>query len=67
MLHLTRRFDESVLIGDNIRIVVLEIRGNHVKIGIEAPREIAIMRGELVEPRQAREPACPTLSRLKSA
>ncbi len=53
MLHLTRRIDEAVMISSDIRVVILEIIGSSVKIGIEAPREITIMREELIVPRQA--------------
>ncbi|MBD3225131.1 MAG: carbon storage regulator CsrA [Caldithrix sp.] len=47
MLVLTRRLGESVTIGDNIRLVIVEIDGNQVKLGIEAPRDIEIYREEL--------------------
>ncbi len=47
MLVLTRKTDEEILIGDNIKITLVRVRGNSVRIGIEAPREIRIVRGEL--------------------
>ncbi len=47
MLVLTRKEDESIMIGDNIEIKVLEIRENQVKIGIEAPRSIPVHRKEV--------------------
>lgn len=47
MLVLTRKKGESVLIGDNIEISVLEIIGDSVKIGIKAPEEVGILRKEL--------------------
>lgn len=47
MLVLTRQPGESLLIGDNIVITVLEVRGDKVRIGIEAPRDVKILREEL--------------------
>lgn len=46
MLTLSRRRNESIIIGNNIRLVVVEIGANKVKIGIEAPIEISIRRPE---------------------
>ena len=48
MLVLSRKMDESVVIGDDIIIKVLEIRGNKVKLGIEGNRNVPIKRGELL-------------------
>lgn len=47
MLVLNRSIDESVAIGDSIVVTILGIDGDRVKIGIQAPREIAILRGEI--------------------
>jgi len=47
MLTLSRREGHAIRIGDNIRIVVSEIRGNTVRIGIDAPRELQVFREEL--------------------
>ena len=47
MLVLTRRVDQSIIIGDDIRIVVVEVRGEQVKLGIEAPRHIPVHREEV--------------------
>jgi carbon storage regulator len=47
-LVLTRRDSESVMIGDDIEITVLEVVGASVKIGISAPRAVKVLRSELV-------------------
>ena len=47
MLVLTRRPNESFYVGDNVNIRVLEVKGSQVKIGIEAPREIQIVRDDV--------------------
>lgn len=47
MLVLTRKMDEQILIGDNIKITLLRVRGNSVRIGIEAPRDVRVVRSEL--------------------
>ena len=47
MLVLSRQIDESIVINDNIIITVLGVEGERVKIGIQAPREIVILRYEL--------------------
>ncbi len=49
MLVLTRKVDQSIMIGDNIRIVVVDVRGDQVKIGIDAPRDIMVHRHEVYE------------------
>ena len=47
MLVLSRKAQEQIRIGENITISVLKVKGNSVQIGIEAPREVPIVRGEL--------------------
>jgi carbon storage regulator len=49
MLVLTRRLGESINIGDDVKITVVDIDGKQVKIGIEAPRNISIFREEVYE------------------
>lgn len=47
MLVLTRKSGESITIGDDIRIFIQEVRGNQVKIGIQAPPNVAVHREEI--------------------
>lgn len=47
MLVLTRKLMESIDIGDNVKVTILRVKGQQVRIGIEAPRETRIRRSEL--------------------
>lgn len=47
MLVLNRKSDQEILVGGNIRVKVLSVKGNTVRLGIEAPGEVSILRGEL--------------------
>lgn len=49
MLVLTRRIGESLLIGDDVEVTVLDVKGDSIRIGIRAPRETRIQRAEIVE------------------
>jgi len=49
MLVLARRANQSILIGKDVRVTVLQIEGNEVKLGINAPRDISILRQEIVD------------------
>jgi len=49
MIVLTRKLREGFVVGDDVRIVVSDINGNQVRLGIEAPREINVLRKELHE------------------
>lgn len=53
MLVLTRRAGESIVIGDDVRVVVLDVRGDTVRLGIEAPRSIQVHRAEVYAEVQA--------------
>ena len=60
MLVLARSVGDEVVIGDNIRLVVISIRGTHVRLGFEAPREVGIVRREVaarLEPAFELDPA----------
>ena len=47
MLILTRRIGESVILGDNTRVVILGIKGNQVRLGVNAPKKITVHREEV--------------------
>ena len=49
MLILTRREGESVLIGDEVTITVLRVKGNQVRLGVNAPKNVAVQREEISE------------------
>jgi len=57
MLVLTRRLDETIIIGSDIKITVLSIAGNQVRIGIAAPKEISVHREEVYARIQAEKSA----------
>ncbi len=49
MLILTRKAGETLLIGDDIEVTILSVNGNQAKIGIDAPKDVEILREELLE------------------
>ncbi|MHC4068940.1 MAG: carbon storage regulator CsrA [Planctomycetota bacterium] len=49
MLVLSRQKDESIMIGDNVEITIVDVRGDKVRLGIIAPREVPVHRREVYE------------------
>ncbi|MDG1507581.1 MAG: carbon storage regulator CsrA [Luminiphilus sp.] len=49
MLILTRRINESLIIGDNVTVTILGVKGNQVRVGVDAPRDVAVHRQELAQ------------------
>jgi len=49
MLILTRRVGESLMIGDNVNVTVLGVKGNQVRIGVSAPKDVAVQREEIYQ------------------
>lgn len=50
MLVLTRKADQKIQIGANVTITVIEVKGRYVRLGIEAPRDVRIVRSEIASP-----------------
>jgi len=80
MLVLSRQRDESIMIGDNIVVTIVDIRGDKVRLGINAPTEIPVHRQEIyeaiqrenrratrVEPKDTRELGAPSPAPKRSA
>lgn len=53
MLILSRKVDEAILIGEDIRITIIEIRGKQVRLGIEAPAHLSVKRVDVLETEKA--------------
>jgi len=72
MLVLSRRVGEMIRVGDDVTVTVLEVRGDVVRIGIQAPRSIAVHRAELIvelenSNQEAASPAGDTIDALAAA
>jgi carbon storage regulator len=63
MLVLSRKNNESIIISDNITVTVIEIRGDKVRLGIEAPKDVSVHRREVYEAIHAQDPPSPGKSR----
>lgn len=62
MLALTRKVGERIVIGDNITVIVVDVKGDNIRLAIDAPKELKIYRGEIydaivAENKQAAAPA----------
>ena len=55
MLILTRRVGESLMVGDEVTVTVLGVKGNQVRIGVNAPKEVSVHRQEIYERIQAEQ------------
>jgi carbon storage regulator len=66
VLVLTRRAGESIVIGDDVRVVVLDVRGETVRLGIEAPRSVQVHRAEVYAEVQAANAAALATTDLES-
>lgn len=63
MLVVTRKTDESLIISDNIEITVLDISKDRVKLGISAPRDVQIIRNELIAAQNANRESSEAVSK----
>ena len=62
MLILTRRINEALVIGDNVTVTVLGVKGNQVRIGVDAPKDVSVHREELASKADANEQSSVELS-----
>ena len=66
MLVLSRKKDERIIIGDQITVMVIEIRGDKVRLGIDAPKEVTVHREEVYEAiRREQQTGMPTADRIE--
>lgn len=66
MLALTRKVGDSIMINNNIEVTVLEVRGDQIKLGISAPKEISIYRKEVYDEIQKENQASVDVSGLEA-
>jgi carbon storage regulator len=59
MLVLTRKLGQSIVIGDEVEVVVLEVRGEQVRIGIRAPKHVSVHRKEIYDQIHEESPEAP--------
>jgi carbon storage regulator len=59
MLILTRRIGEALMVGDEVTITVLGVKGNQVRLGVDAPRDVAVHREEIYQKIQSEKPRDP--------
>lgn len=72
MLVLSRKVGESVVIGDDVTVTILEVRGDIVRVGIDAPRSVSVHRAELLQQlensnREAASPSDDAVANLSKA
>ena len=67
MLVLHRKKGESLIINDNIKITIVDISGEKVKIAVEAPKEIPVLRSELVNAAEANKEAAGSENKISAA
>jgi len=65
VLILTRKRDESIMVGEEIRITVLDVKGENVRLGIDAPRNVKVLREELYRAVREENTKAGTVSELK--
>ena len=66
MLIITRKPNESFIIGDNIEVVILEIQNDKIKLGINAPKNVQILRKELYETQISNQDAAESAEKIDS-
>jgi carbon storage regulator len=66
MLILTRRVGETLMIGDDVTVTVLGVKGNQVRVGVDAPKDVAVHREEIYERIQKEQENSGNSSRTKA-